>query len=146
MHRICCFWSKSFLRSSFFFQIETIELPIDPKSKKRRGFIFITYKEETSVKKCLEKKYHNIQGGRVSSYSRSADVQLEISLNSSNQLPGGQCSLTCDLFWWRVTKIKPLQINLLQTDVWPSQVNAWDVFEIYNFEFSLYTHGKWVTL
>lgn len=47
------------------FQIETIELPIDPKSKKRRGFIFITYKDEASVKKCLEKKYHNIQGSRV---------------------------------------------------------------------------------
>uniref|UniRef100_A0A7N6BJU4 RRM domain-containing protein n=1 Tax=Anabas testudineus TaxID=64144 RepID=A0A7N6BJU4_ANATE len=47
-----------------FGEIETIELPIDPKSKKRRGFIFITYKDEASVKKCLEKKYHNIQGGR----------------------------------------------------------------------------------
>uniref|UniRef100_A0A3Q2ZPP4 Heteroous nuclear ribonucleoprotein A/B n=1 Tax=Kryptolebias marmoratus TaxID=37003 RepID=A0A3Q2ZPP4_KRYMA len=48
-----------------FGEIETIELPIDPKSKKRRGFIFITYKDEASVKKCLEKKYHTIQGGRV---------------------------------------------------------------------------------
>ncbi|KAM9348293.1 heterogeneous nuclear ribonucleoprotein A/B-like [Symphorus nematophorus] len=47
-----------------FGEIETIELPIDPKSKKRRGFIFITYKEEASVKKCLEKKYHTIQGSR----------------------------------------------------------------------------------
>uniref|UniRef100_A0A8C9ZKF0 Heterogeneous nuclear ribonucleoprotein A/B n=1 Tax=Sander lucioperca TaxID=283035 RepID=A0A8C9ZKF0_SANLU len=52
-----------------FGEIETIELPIDPKSKKRRGFIFITYKEEASVKKCLEKKYHNIQGGRVRTLS-----------------------------------------------------------------------------
>uniref|UniRef100_A0A665TIZ6 Heterogeneous nuclear ribonucleoprotein A/B-like n=1 Tax=Echeneis naucrates TaxID=173247 RepID=A0A665TIZ6_ECHNA len=48
-----------------FGEIETIELPMDPKSKKRRGFIFITYKDEASVKKCLEKKYHNIEGGRV---------------------------------------------------------------------------------
>ncbi|XP_041657798.1 heterogeneous nuclear ribonucleoprotein A/B-like [Cheilinus undulatus] len=47
-----------------FGEIETIELPIDPKSKKRRGFIFITFKEEASVKKCLEKKFHSIQGGR----------------------------------------------------------------------------------
>ncbi|XP_051902881.1 heterogeneous nuclear ribonucleoprotein A/B-like isoform X3 [Hippocampus zosterae] len=47
-----------------FGEIETIELPLDPKSKKRRGFIFITYKEEASVKKCLEKKFHNIEGGR----------------------------------------------------------------------------------
>ncbi|XP_049598603.1 heterogeneous nuclear ribonucleoprotein A/B [Syngnathus scovelli] len=47
-----------------FGEIETIELPLDPKSKKRRGFIFITYKDEASVKKCLEKKFHNIEGGR----------------------------------------------------------------------------------
>ncbi|XP_034539450.1 heterogeneous nuclear ribonucleoprotein A/B-like [Notolabrus celidotus] len=47
-----------------FGEIETIELPIDPKSKKRRGFIFITYKDEASVKKCLEKKFHSIEGGR----------------------------------------------------------------------------------
>uniref|UniRef100_A0A1A7Z3Z7 Heterogeneous nuclear ribonucleoprotein A/B n=1 Tax=Iconisemion striatum TaxID=60296 RepID=A0A1A7Z3Z7_9TELE len=47
-----------------FGEMEAIELPVDPKSKKRRGFIFITYKDEASVKKCLEKKYHTIQGGR----------------------------------------------------------------------------------
>ncbi|XP_058482875.1 heterogeneous nuclear ribonucleoprotein A/B-like [Solea solea] len=47
-----------------FGEIETIELPVDPKLKKRRGFIFITFKEEGSVRKCLEKKYHTIQGGR----------------------------------------------------------------------------------
>ncbi|CAN9501054.1 unnamed protein product [Ophioblennius macclurei] len=45
-------------------EIETIELPVDPKFKKRRGFIFVTYKDEASVKKCLEKKFHNIQGSR----------------------------------------------------------------------------------
>ncbi|XP_069395927.1 heterogeneous nuclear ribonucleoprotein A/B-like isoform X3 [Paralichthys olivaceus] len=47
-----------------FGEIDTIELPMDPKSKKRRGFIFITYKEEACVHKCLQKKFHNIQGGR----------------------------------------------------------------------------------
>ncbi|XP_034033778.1 heterogeneous nuclear ribonucleoprotein A/B-like [Thalassophryne amazonica] len=47
-----------------FGKIETIELPIDPKLKKRRGFIFVTYEDEASVKKCLEKKYHTIEGGR----------------------------------------------------------------------------------
>ncbi|XP_038132648.1 heterogeneous nuclear ribonucleoprotein A/B-like isoform X2 [Cyprinodon tularosa] len=47
-----------------FGEIEATELPVDPKSKKRRGFIFITYKDEASVKKCLEKKYHTIEGGR----------------------------------------------------------------------------------
>lgn len=43
-------------------QIETIELPMDPKTNKRRGFVFITFKEEDAVKKVLEKKYHNVSG------------------------------------------------------------------------------------
>uniref|UniRef100_A0A673Z6F8 Heterogeneous nuclear ribonucleoprotein A/Bb n=1 Tax=Salmo trutta TaxID=8032 RepID=A0A673Z6F8_SALTR len=45
-----------------FGEIESIELPVDPKFKKRRGFIFITFKEEATVKKCLEKKFHNVCG------------------------------------------------------------------------------------
>uniref|UniRef100_A0A8C7Q1H5 RRM domain-containing protein n=1 Tax=Oncorhynchus mykiss TaxID=8022 RepID=A0A8C7Q1H5_ONCMY len=45
-----------------FGEIESIELPVDPKFKKRRGFIFITFKEESTVKKCLEKKFHNVCG------------------------------------------------------------------------------------
>ncbi|XP_003970902.1 heterogeneous nuclear ribonucleoprotein A/B [Takifugu rubripes] len=45
-------------------EIENIELPLDPKSNKRRGFIFITYKEEASAKKCLENKFHTIEGSR----------------------------------------------------------------------------------
>ncbi|XP_023681017.1 heterogeneous nuclear ribonucleoprotein A/B-like isoform X3 [Paramormyrops kingsleyae] len=47
-----------------FGEIETIELPVDPKTNKRRGFVFITYKEEASVKKVLEKKYHNVSGSK----------------------------------------------------------------------------------
>lgn len=43
-------------------QIETIELPMDPKTNKRRGFVFITFKEEDSVKKIMEKKFHNVSG------------------------------------------------------------------------------------
>lgn len=50
---------------SVFLQIENVELPLDPKSNKRRGFIFITYKEEASAKKCLENKFHTIEGSRV---------------------------------------------------------------------------------
>ncbi|XP_056140425.1 heterogeneous nuclear ribonucleoprotein A/B-like isoform X2 [Lampris incognitus] len=55
--------SEDTIRQYFgaFGEIETIELPIDPKSQKRRGFIFITYKDEASVKKCLEKKFHTIE-------------------------------------------------------------------------------------
>ncbi|XP_048850775.1 heterogeneous nuclear ribonucleoprotein A/B-like [Brienomyrus brachyistius] len=47
-----------------FGEIETIELPVDPKTNKRRGFVFITFKEEESVKKVLEKKYHNVSGSK----------------------------------------------------------------------------------
>ncbi|KAI2657069.1 heterogeneous nuclear ribonucleo A B-like protein [Labeo rohita] len=45
-----------------FGEIETIELPMDPKTNKRRGFVFITFKEEEPVKKVMEKKYHNVSG------------------------------------------------------------------------------------
>uniref|UniRef100_A0A673AXP6 Heterogeneous nuclear ribonucleoprotein A/Ba n=1 Tax=Sphaeramia orbicularis TaxID=375764 RepID=A0A673AXP6_9TELE len=47
-----------------FGEIETIELPQDPKTEKRRGFVFITYKEEAPVKKVMEKKYHNVGGSK----------------------------------------------------------------------------------
>ncbi|XP_029515406.2 heterogeneous nuclear ribonucleoprotein A/B-like isoform X1 [Oncorhynchus nerka] len=47
-----------------FGEIETIELPQDPKTEKRRGFVFITYKDETPVKKVLEKKFHNVSGSK----------------------------------------------------------------------------------
>lgn len=46
-------------------QIEAIELPMDPKTNKRRGFVFITFKEEDPVKKILEKKFHNVSGSKV---------------------------------------------------------------------------------
>uniref|UniRef100_A0A4W4DZG2 RRM domain-containing protein n=1 Tax=Electrophorus electricus TaxID=8005 RepID=A0A4W4DZG2_ELEEL len=49
-----------------FGEIETIELPMDPKTNKRRGFVFITFKEEEPVKKVLEKKYHNVSGTKDS--------------------------------------------------------------------------------
>ncbi|KAM3866556.1 heterogeneous nuclear ribonucleoprotein A/B-like [Diretmus argenteus] len=47
-----------------FGEIETIELPQDPKTDKRRGFVFITYKDEAPVKKVLEKKFHNVSGSK----------------------------------------------------------------------------------
>ncbi|MFT7796262.1 heterogeneous nuclear ribonucleoprotein A/B isoform X2 [Arapaima gigas] len=47
-----------------FGEIEAIELPTDPKTNKRRGFVFITFKEEMPVKKVLEKKYHNVSGSK----------------------------------------------------------------------------------
>ncbi|XP_051937144.1 heterogeneous nuclear ribonucleoprotein A/B-like isoform X2 [Hippocampus zosterae] len=45
-------------------EIETIELPQDPKSEKRRGFVFITYQDEAHVKKVMEKKYHTVGGSK----------------------------------------------------------------------------------
>ncbi|XP_048816180.1 heterogeneous nuclear ribonucleoprotein A/B isoform X2 [Lagopus muta] len=47
-----------------FGEIEAIELPMDPKTNKRRGFVFITFKEEDPVKKVLEKKFHNVSGSK----------------------------------------------------------------------------------
>uniref|UniRef100_A0A3P9H2R1 Heterogeneous nuclear ribonucleoprotein D0-like n=1 Tax=Oryzias latipes TaxID=8090 RepID=A0A3P9H2R1_ORYLA len=43
-----------------FGEVESIELPMENKTNKRRGFCFITFKEEEAVKKVMEKKYHNI--------------------------------------------------------------------------------------
>ncbi|XP_045152322.1 heterogeneous nuclear ribonucleoprotein A/B-like, partial [Echinops telfairi] len=50
--------------SGEFGEIEAIELPMDPKSNKRQGFVFITYKEEEPVKKVLEKKFHTVSGSK----------------------------------------------------------------------------------
>ncbi|XP_055971676.1 heterogeneous nuclear ribonucleoprotein A/B isoform X2 [Sorex fumeus] len=47
-----------------FGEIDAIELPMDPKLNKRRGFVFITFKEEEPVKKVLEKKFHTISGSK----------------------------------------------------------------------------------
>nr|AAC50956.1 ABBP-1 [Homo sapiens] len=47
-----------------FGEIEAIELPMDPKLNKRRGFVFITFKEEEPVKKVLEKKFHTVSGSK----------------------------------------------------------------------------------
>uniref|UniRef100_A0A8D0HJU2 Heterogeneous nuclear ribonucleoprotein A/B n=1 Tax=Sphenodon punctatus TaxID=8508 RepID=A0A8D0HJU2_SPHPU len=47
-----------------FGEIGAIELPMDPKTNKRRGFVFITFKEEDPVKKILEKKFHNVSGSK----------------------------------------------------------------------------------
>ncbi|XP_048877277.1 heterogeneous nuclear ribonucleoprotein D0 isoform X1 [Brienomyrus brachyistius] len=43
-----------------FGEVEAIELPMENKTNKRRGFCFITFKDEEPVKKIMEKKYHNI--------------------------------------------------------------------------------------
>ncbi|XP_051973792.1 heterogeneous nuclear ribonucleoprotein D0-like isoform X2 [Xyrauchen texanus] len=41
-------------------EVESIELPMENKTNKRRGFCFIMFKAEEPVKKIMEKKYHNI--------------------------------------------------------------------------------------
>uniref|UniRef100_A0A3Q2YXR4 Heterogeneous nuclear ribonucleoprotein D n=1 Tax=Hippocampus comes TaxID=109280 RepID=A0A3Q2YXR4_HIPCM len=43
-----------------FGEVEAVELPMESKTNKRRGFCFITFKEEEPVKTIMEKKYHNI--------------------------------------------------------------------------------------
>eukprot|EP00062_Callorhinchus_milii_P015937 gi/632966701/ref/XP_007899562.1/ PREDICTED: heterogeneous nuclear ribonucleoprotein A/B [Callorhinchus milii] len=43
-----------------FGEVESIELPMDSKTNKRRGFCFISFKDEEPVKKILEKKYHDV--------------------------------------------------------------------------------------
>lgn len=43
-----------------FGEVDSIELPMETKTNKRRGFCFVTFKEEESVTKIMEKKYHNI--------------------------------------------------------------------------------------
>ncbi|CAL8278147.1 unnamed protein product [Merluccius merluccius] len=43
-----------------FGEVEAVELPMENKTNKRRGFCFITFKEEETVKQIMEKKYHNI--------------------------------------------------------------------------------------
>lgn len=45
--------------------MESIELPMENKTNKRRGFCFITFKEEDPVKTIMEKKYHNIGLSKV---------------------------------------------------------------------------------
>lgn len=45
--------------------MESIELPMENKTNKRRGFCFITFKEEEPVKGIMEKKYHNIGLSKV---------------------------------------------------------------------------------
>ena len=38
----------------------------DKVTKKRRGFIFVTYESEDSVDKCTEQTFHNVEGTQVS--------------------------------------------------------------------------------
>ena len=40
----------------------------DKVTKKRRGFIFVTYESEDSVDKCTEQTFHNVEDTQVSSY------------------------------------------------------------------------------
>lgn len=53
------------VNTTFLCQVESIELPMDNKTNKRRGFCFITFKEEEPVKKIMEKKYHNVGLSKV---------------------------------------------------------------------------------
>uniref|UniRef100_A0A8C7ZXA2 Heterogeneous nuclear ribonucleoprotein D n=1 Tax=Oryzias sinensis TaxID=183150 RepID=A0A8C7ZXA2_9TELE len=68
-----------------FGEVESIELPMENKTNKRRGFCFITFKEEEAVKKVMEKKYHNIGLSKVGlSVDRDTDRALEHGCPSQN--------------------------------------------------------------
>lgn len=58
--------SKEVIEEYFgaFGEIENVELPQDPKTEKRRGFVFITFKEEATAKKVMEKKFHMVNGSK----------------------------------------------------------------------------------
>lgn len=65
-------------------QVESIELPMETKTNKRRGFCFITFKEEEPVKCIMEKKFHNIGLSKVLAHFRSTEFptsDLEFLLN-----------------------------------------------------------------
>ncbi|XP_048877286.1 heterogeneous nuclear ribonucleoprotein D-like [Brienomyrus brachyistius] len=47
-----------------FGTIDSIELPMDTKTKERRGFCFVTYVEEEPVQKLLENRYHQVGSGK----------------------------------------------------------------------------------
>ncbi|XP_078055604.1 heterogeneous nuclear ribonucleoprotein D-like isoform X2 [Mustelus asterias] len=48
-----------------FGEIESIELPMDTKTNKRRGFCFITFKDDSPVKTIMEKKFHDVGTSKV---------------------------------------------------------------------------------
>lgn len=58
--------------------IENIELPVCPKTNERRAFCFVSYTEETPVRKVLEAKYHFIGSGRC---------EVKIALRNPNLKP-----------------------------------------------------------
>uniref|UniRef100_UPI00358F02AE heterogeneous nuclear ribonucleoprotein D-like n=1 Tax=Myxine glutinosa TaxID=7769 RepID=UPI00358F02AE len=45
---------------STFGEVERIELPVDVKSSKRRGFCFVTFQDEASLRRAIERKFHEI--------------------------------------------------------------------------------------
>uniref|UniRef100_A0A3Q3GRG8 Heterogeneous nuclear ribonucleoprotein D n=1 Tax=Labrus bergylta TaxID=56723 RepID=A0A3Q3GRG8_9LABR len=60
-----------------FGELESIELPMENKTNKRRGFCFITFKEEEPVKLIMEKKYHNIGLSKVRASSFTFHIFLK---------------------------------------------------------------------
>ena len=52
---------------SILLQIKEVALVTEKLTKKRRGFVFVTYESEDSVDKCTEQTFHNVEGTQVSS-------------------------------------------------------------------------------
>uniref|UniRef100_A0A8D0AT60 Heterogeneous nuclear ribonucleoprotein D n=1 Tax=Sander lucioperca TaxID=283035 RepID=A0A8D0AT60_SANLU len=67
---------------SAFGELESIELPMENKTNKRRGFCFITFKKEEPVKGIMEKKYHNIGLSKC-------DIKVAMSKQQSQGRGGG---------------------------------------------------------
>lgn len=79
---------------------------MDPKTNKRRGFVFITFKEEEPIKKVLEKKFHNVSGtkdtngkeGLVSFYFLEWTLEIYYLL-SNRQSVNNYINLSCVYSW-----------------------------------------------
>ncbi|XP_033369846.1 heterogeneous nuclear ribonucleoprotein D0 isoform X2 [Parus major] len=85
-----------------FGEVESIELPMDNKTNKRRGFCFITFKEEEPVKKIMEKKYHNVGLSKRELPCRPC-VALTSRFSQARSMRTGYEMLTLSnaAVWWR---------------------------------------------
>ncbi|XP_019747891.1 heterogeneous nuclear ribonucleoprotein D0 isoform X2 [Hippocampus comes] len=81
-----------------FGEVEAVELPMESKTNKRRGFCFITFKEEEPVKTIMEKKYHNIGLSKVMPFSISRrHPRRDACLDKKKKDMWGLCGVQCEV-------------------------------------------------